>query len=100
VSTPAAGDPQSWDQRTTVREDGTLVIDILTPQPCPSAPSTDEEIVVCAEAPADGQPLAPSPARSPMEQLGEALDAKIGPVELGSIDRGDGTRAFGLRIRF
>ena len=35
------------DPRTTVRDDGTMVVDVLTPQPCPAPdPSTDQEIVV------------------------------------------------------
>ena len=98
ASAPGAAAPS--DPRTSVRDDGTVVIDILAPQPCEPEPSTDDEIVVCAAGPAAEQASAPPSVPSPMEQLGAALNAKIGPVELGSIDRGDGTRAFGLRIRF
>ena len=84
-----------------MREDGTLVIDILAPQSCESVPSTEQEIVVCAAAPNDEQSqAAPPPSSNLMEQIGEALNVKIGPLELGSIDRGDGTRAFGALVRF
>ncbi len=98
----AAAGLEQAAQRTTLREDGTLVIDILASQPCSPEPSTEEEIVVCAAAPTDGRSpaLASPPSPSPMEQLGEALHAKVGPVELGSIAGSDGNRAFGLRIRF
>ena len=87
--------------RESVRDDGTLVIYILV-RPCEPEPSAGEEIVVCATSPGSGQlqPLPPPATPNPMEVLAEALNAKIGPVEIGSIDRGDGTRAFGLRVRF
>jgi hypothetical protein len=96
----AAGD-QSARLRESVRDDGTLVVDILV-RPCEPEPSTGQEIVVCAAAPGSGQlqPLPPPPDPNAMEVLAEALSAKVGPVEIGSIDRGDGTRAFGLRVRF
>lgn len=87
---------EARDQRTTAREDGTIVIDILAPQPCAPEPSTEPEIVVCAVAPDGDPPLAPNPPQT----IGEALNVKAGPLELGSIDRGDGTRAFGARVRF
>ena len=47
VAAPA--DPAS-DPRMTVREDGTVVIDILAAQPCAPDPATEDEIVVCAAA--------------------------------------------------
>jgi hypothetical protein len=47
----AAEAAPSSDPRVTVREDGTLVIDIALPQPCAPDPSTGDAIVVCAEAP-------------------------------------------------
>ena len=89
------------DPRTTVREDGSLVIDILVEQPC--TPATEGEIVVCAPA-GDGSPYLPPPPPPPepsvMEKVGEALHAKLGPIEVGSIPKGDGTRVFGARMRF
>jgi hypothetical protein len=88
------------DPRTTVKEDGTVVINILAPQPCEPEPSTESEIVVCAESPEGGPNATPPQIMSPMDMLGEALSAKVGPLELGSIDRGDGSRVFGARIRF
>src|SRR5690606_20296348 len=71
------------------REDGTLVINILAPQPC--APSSRGEIVVCAPVaesfryPAEGE-RAPEP--NLMEALGKALSTKIGPVEIGPTNGG------------
>ncbi len=90
------------DQRTVVKEDGTVVIDILAPQPCAAQPTTEPEIVVCAVAPDNqaSEAKAPPPPKSAIEKLGEALHVRIGPVELGSIPKGDGTRAFGARVRF
>ena len=88
------------DGRTTVREDGTIVIDILAAQPCAPEPSTEDAIVVCGVIPADRR-LPPPPAAPDMPQrLGEALNTRIGPVELGSIANRDGTRFWGLRLRF
>ena len=89
------------EPRTTLREDGTIVID-LTPQPaCPSNPSTEDEIVVCAQT--DEQepaPVTPPPHIGLTEKLHKALTARIGPLELGSLRNADGTYAFGARIRF
>ena len=34
-----------------MQEDGTVVMDIMVPRPCESEARTDDEIVVCAEAP-------------------------------------------------
>lgn len=101
VAAEAAAVDQSTSLRESVREDGTLVVDILV-RLCEPEPSTGQEIVVCAAAPGSGQlqPLPPPPNPNAMEILAEALSAKVGPVEVGSIDRGDGTRAFGARIRF
>ncbi|MBO9518540.1 MAG: hypothetical protein J7493_10780 [Porphyrobacter sp.] len=89
-------------QGTTTLDDGALVIDILVPPPCPVEPTTDEEIVVCAAAPeGEAAEEAANPApESFAERLGKALHAVIGPVELGSIPKRDGTRAFGMRVRF
>ncbi len=101
VASPADATAQPRDPRTSVKEDGTLVIDILAPQPCAPEPSTGGDIVVCAEVPkGQSQPLPPPPSASLNEKTGRALHAQIGPLELGSIDRGDSTRAFGLRVRF
>lgn len=98
VAAPAG---QAADPRMTVREDGTLVIDILAAQPCAPDPATGEEIVVCAAPAGERQAPIPPPADpSPMDVLGEALHARIGPLELGSIPQRDGTRAFGARVRF
>jgi hypothetical protein len=90
---PAVGLEQT-DQLTAVREDGTLVIDILAPEPCESEPSTDDEIVVCAngEGGSPRLPTAPPPSSpGPLEKLEEALTAKIGPLEI---------TPFGVRLRF
>ena len=88
----AAEAPQS-DSRATVREDGTIVIDILASQPCPAQPGTGDEIVVCVQA--DGDPHrtgdAPPPSPGPMEKLEEALTAKVGPLEI---------TPFGVRLKF
>ena len=51
----AAEDAQSSDPRVTVREDGTVVMNITVPQRCETDPSTGDEIVVCAEVPG-GEP--------------------------------------------
>jgi len=51
------------DQRSYVRDDGVLVINILVDPPC--GPSTEGEIVVCAPPESDGQP---APAPAPPEQ--------------------------------
>jgi hypothetical protein len=89
-------------QRVTQKPDGALVIDILVPQPCP--PGDDGEIVVCgpaeiAEQQRLGDKAAP-PEKSLSDKIGEALHAKVGPVELGSMANPDGTRSFGARVRF
>lgn len=42
---------QSSDPRVSVREDGTVVMNLMVPQPCETQPPTGDEIVVCAEAP-------------------------------------------------
>jgi hypothetical protein len=77
-----------------VREDGTLVIDILAPQPCAPEPSAGDEIVVCAQVQGDQQrmPNAPPP-RSPgaMEKLKDALTATVGPLEI---------TPFGIKLKF
>lgn len=90
------------DQRATLREDGTLVINILVTPPCAPEPSTESEIVVCAVAPVESGATieAPPPEPTLAEKIGQALHAKIGPVEVGSVPKSDGTRAFGARIRF
>jgi hypothetical protein len=38
-------------ERTTVKQDGTLVINILVPPPCDAAAAEPSEIVVCAPSP-------------------------------------------------
>lgn len=40
------------------------------------------------------------PPKTAMQELGEVLNVKIGNLEIGSIDRGDDARAFGLRFKF
>ena len=91
-----AGETEAGDQpaneRTTVREDGTLVIDILA-RPCEPEPSTDREIVVCAAVPGGGQlrPLPPPASPNPMEKLEEALTAKVGPLVI---------TPFGIGLKF
>jgi hypothetical protein len=40
--------PAEQAERTTVKQDGTLVIDILVPPPCDAAAAEADEIVVCA----------------------------------------------------
>jgi hypothetical protein len=94
-----AAEDGASDPRVKVREDGNVEIDILAPQPCEAEPTTEDEIVVCAEALESEQPLAP-PSPSLSEKISEALHAKIGPLELGSIRKRDGTYAFGALIRF
>ena len=44
--------PAEQAERTTVKQDGTLVIDILVPPPCDAAAAEADEIVVCAPNPA------------------------------------------------
>jgi|GEM_PF-7116438 len=88
------------DSRMTLKEDGTVLIKILNTEPCEPAPSTGSEIIVCARAPNQESSEIPLPNVTPLETLGEALGTKLGPLELGSYERGDGTRAFGARIRF
>lgn len=57
--------------------------------------------MVCGQAAEGGQlPRAALIPATLRERLGEALHARIGPLEFGSIDTGDGTRAFGARVRF
>lgn len=97
----AATAEQAADSRMTVREDGTLAIDILAAQPCAPDPVTEDEIVVCAAAPEDASPLPPPPpARSPVDRFSDALTFKLGGIELGLIKRPDGQRALGLRVAF
>lgn len=88
-----AAEASPADSRTTVREDGTVVIDILAPQPCAAEPGTDDEIVVCAHVDGDPQRAgdAPPPAPGPMDKLQEALTAKVGPLEI---------TPFGVRLKF
>ena len=61
-----------------------------------------EEIVVCAPTSTRDQRLVYSgpPPRPMMDELGEALYFKIGPVELGSIPTEGGARGLGMRIKF
>ncbi len=66
---------------------------------CPQP--TADEIVVCAEVDNDQYRLVHvQPPESAPDGLGEALNFKIGNLEVGSIDRGDGVRVFGLRLKF
>lgn len=88
------------DQQTTVRDDGTIVIDILAPQPCNPKPSSETEIVVCAQLPGESErPIAaPPPAPNVSETIREALTVKIGPVEISP--GAGGAVGFTARIRF
>jgi hypothetical protein len=89
------------DPHTSVREDGTIVVDVLAPQPCVSEPSTEQEIVVCAQAPDGAQaPIPPPHIPDLSEKMSKALNVKIGPLQLGSIPNGDGTYSFGVGFRF
>lgn len=89
----------------TLRDDGTLVIDIKAEAPgCEQqeASSNPDEIVVCAEG-SDQQYMMgedPPPAPNPMDELSESLRFNIGPIELGSIRNADGTYGFGARMKF
>jgi len=97
----AAPAEQAADPRVTVREDGTVVIDILAAQPCAPDPATDDEIVVCAAAAEDASALAaPPPAKSPVDRFSDALTFKLGGIELGLIRKADGQRALGVRTEF
>ena len=95
-----AASVQESDSRMTLRENGTVLINILSTAPCEPAPSTGSQIIVCGRAPNRDSREIMLPNVTPTEALGDALSTKIGPLELGSIDRGDGTRVFGARIRF
>jgi hypothetical protein len=95
----AFAEPAS-EPRMTVREDGTILIDILAPQSCASDPATDEEIVVCGSAPAADEIAAPPLSESPVDRISNALSFKIGSIELGLIKTADGTRALGVRTEF
>ena len=81
--------------KSTTRDDGTIVVDILAPPEC--TPQEGADIVVCA-APAGGSE--PPPVENLADRVGDALHTQVGPLELGSIRKSDGTRAFGARIRF
>ena len=68
----------------------------------PCAPGEAEAIVVCGRreraSPRLEQVL---PDEEPwMDQLSDRLHVKLGPVEIGSFKNRDGTRGFGLRMRF
>ena len=82
----------------TVRDDGTLVIDLMADQECTDASSTSENLTidVCAER----QAAANEEAGGVVEAMHKALNAKIGPVEIGSIKQRDGTYSFGLGFLF
>ena len=82
--------------KSATRDDGTIVIDILSPPEC--SPQEGADIVVCA-APAGGS-SEPPPPENLADRVGDALHTQVGPLELGSIRKSDGTRAFGARIRF
>jgi len=96
-----AADAAERHQRFYILADGTLSVD-PPPPVCETEPSTEPEIVVCAQTanPLPSHAVPPPPSKSVTEKLSSALRAKIGPVELGSIPQGDGTYALGLRIRF
>jgi hypothetical protein len=56
VASVEASAPAEVAGRTTVKPDGTMVIDILVPPPCDAAAAEPDEIVVCAPDP-DAQRL-------------------------------------------
>ena len=60
------------------------------------------EIVVCAPTSTRDQRLVYSgpPPKPMMDELGEALYFRIGPIELGSVPTQDGARALGMRVKF
>ena len=74
------------------------------PQPaaveCPQP--SGNEIVVCANVDSNTYRIGvtTAPPKTAIQEVGEALNVRIGDLEIGSIDRGDGTRGWGLRIRF
>ena len=83
-ATPSeAGSTEQVVQPTTVQEDGTLVIDILAPQPCAVEPNTGGEIVVCAQVDGDPQRMPKAAASSgepeglPKAQLSLGPNAKV-----------------------
>lgn len=67
---------------------------------CPQ-PSGDE-ILVCAKVDSNTYRtgVITPPPKTAMQEVGEALNVKNGNIEVGSIDRGDGTRGWGLRLKF
>ena len=92
----AAGEGEVAITRSTTRDDGTIVIDILSQPEC--SPQAEADLVV-------GDRLAeescePPPPETLADQMGQALHAEVGPLEVGSIKQADGTRSFGARIRF
>ena len=82
----------------TVREDGTIVIDLMAGKECAETSSTSEDLAidVCATRQAD----ASEEAGAAVEAMHKALNTRIGPVELGSIKNRDGTYSFGLGFLF
>jgi hypothetical protein len=96
-----AADAGEQPQRFYILADGTLSVD-PPPPVCEAEPSTEPQIVVCAQT--EGQlpshRVPPPPRVSVTERISSALRTRIGPVEVGSIPQGDGTYALGLRIRF
>ena len=95
-----AAEAAASDPRTTVREDGTIVIDILAPQPCAPEPATGEEIVVCAVADDEARylpgNLPPPPSTTAMQEVSEALSVKDGNLQAGLISQGQ----VGVRLKF
>jgi len=84
------------DPLTTIREDGTLVIDIRERQPCVAEPTTEQEIVVCAQAEGDQPGRLPQASLyksgpPPLEKLHEALTEQVGPLFLSP---------FGMKLKF
>ncbi|HWK42176.1 MAG TPA: hypothetical protein VNR60_09610 [Croceibacterium sp.] len=81
------------DEETVPRDKGGA-------QECPEA--KPDEIVVCTAVDNEKyrvRQTAP-PQKTASQEIGEALNMKIGNLEVGSIDKGDGTRFLGLRIKF
>lgn len=65
-----------------------------------------DEIVVCGRLGRDAEaqryrigPLLPDPPTA-MDELGDALSTSLGPLEIGSIRQPDGTRRFGIGMKF
>ena len=97
IIVPAPEVSQSPDNGAVRRE---YSVTIVTPQgACRS--SDPDEVVICGRRDDERYrltPLLPNPTL--MDEASDSLSGKVGPVEVGSLRQPDGTRKFGLRIRF